>query len=649
MSGPAYPGWKHLRFDGDRDAGQRYLPIARKVLGFALQEAARNGLLTYTHTERLDDGAIIVGEVRGGQPRVTITVPPGGGETPPITLPDRFVVWPRNASLPDGIDAEQPRLILDPSWKTSFFNSAIAGYDAFAGKKGTYVGSLPDGLRFAGNVDWLGRRGERIQWYGPSSRYWYDPHIQPATQYGKFVFMLGKKLLDVEAYIADSEEDEPFPERWVMGAALRGNKLVTMQAELPVGTTDTTPICANAADMSNPWPVGDVSLITCEYLLVADDTPGFLRVQPDSRTVLWAGTLANALNPWFFNQSATQAVSIGLPANVIAQQHIDAPSTYTLRSPAPSPSQQAHTLNLLPDEDPAVSSTSISLPAGGGTATLAADFVGDEFREMTITRAPGTELADEFTAHMGGASWTLATGLFLGVIDTRASYRVTARFLLFADIREQVAIVHLSTRVARINTTPLDVYESVEIWRRGVKVGEIPLDLPAMDTGWLRSINFLPNLSDGIADTLGIVSGVALAPQFALYQAYTAYQTPGQRFLWQGGHGLIAYLAYAASERFGAVRWNFTSGGSGTDRLDNYTDDTTIQTRPDFDGNVSVLGCATTEGITMLSCYGFEFNTGRSVYYVDGGDLGELTGVSGEDARYHPIWLLGKQQIQPTA
>lgn len=75
MPGPRYEGWHHLRIEGDKAAAAALLPTARKVLGYVRQQAQFNGLQTYKHVLPVDGGKII-GEIIGGQPRVTIDVRP---------------------------------------------------------------------------------------------------------------------------------------------------------------------------------------------------------------------------------------------------------------------------------------------------------------------------------------------------------------------------------------------------------------------------------------------------------------------------------------------------------------------------------------------------------------------------------------------
>src|SRR5690606_35861489 len=145
---------------------------------------------------QLEDGTVIVAEKHGDIPRITITPAPPQPSIPPPIVRDDFVVWARTGALPDGIDEDRPQQILRPAWTTFFDNADVEGYEDFTGDKGTYGGMFPQGLLLAGNIDWLSPiTGERISWYGPSSRYWYDDWRLPRAQYGKHVFHLGQVLL----------------------------------------------------------------------------------------------------------------------------------------------------------------------------------------------------------------------------------------------------------------------------------------------------------------------------------------------------------------------------------------------------------------------------------------------------------------------
>lgn len=670
MPGVRYEGWRHTRVSGDPAAGAPYLTTATKLLGYVFEDAKRNNLGVHSLRQELEDGTVIIAEKHGDIPRITIVPAPSGSPQPETRTPDDFVVWARDSTHTTGIDADKPQQILRAtkakgggggagglsftgssaaSWKTYFFDSDIAGHASFPGAKGTYASMFPDGVCHAGNVDWKGADGERLSWYGPSTRYWYDPHIKPRAQYGKFVFLLGHKLLDVEQYIIDSDPDPAFDARWVMGAALDGALLYVVHADLPDGTTDMTPAPANSCFVDAPWPVGDVPVQVCTYAVVRTDAVTWNAV-PGSRTVLWSGDIANALNPWFFNESVTAGVSIGLPDSVLARELIVNEGANTLIA-GPSTTQQVHTFRLDPDDGWVMEHVTIEL-APGGTAVIAADFVEDSLHQMTVRRFAKDDLASAYAIGLGATEWETCAVKFLGSVEVspgffRPVYENASRNVLFADIRAGVVVLS-STEYRAAVSAPANSSSSVtmEVWRKGIKVHSQVLrsgtSLSAVDTGYTRQIGFFDFVS-GDHPPDGFMGSVTVAPHFPLYQTFTRYQSE-PRYSWQGAHGLNAYLGYPASARFGAARFNGYAG-SFVNRIDALTDESGLRIADDFDTNNSVLGCATSNDVTLLSCYSFEYQTGKSVSFADDATLADLTGIGGDDARYHPIWLLGRQPI----
>ncbi len=66
----------------------------------------------------------------------------------------------------------------------------------------------------------------------------------------------------------------------------------------------------------------------------------------------------------------------------------------------------------------------------------------------------------------------------------------------------------------------------------------------------------------------------------------------------------------------------------------------------DSDGQYCGLGCASSESHVLFSA-SLPYDTAAleppfALHYVTAGALPELTGVQGGNARYHPIWQLGK-------
>lgn len=174
--------WTHVRIIGSREAAAPYLPFGRKLLGFVKQDAAHNGLMTHKAVKWLPDGALVMAEIHGQQPIITIA-PPGTLALSIKEMMDRIVVFARRGGLWDGIDAEHPEQWLDvpgvsrkqdDGWMTRFYEAEITGFDPDNSTHGIYatmhqVSAFPKGTRRAGNIDHRSKDGYRVSWYGPSS------------------------------------------------------------------------------------------------------------------------------------------------------------------------------------------------------------------------------------------------------------------------------------------------------------------------------------------------------------------------------------------------------------------------------------------------------------------------------------------------
>lgn len=660
-SGARHVDWTHVRVLGDRDLAARHVPYARKLLGFVMDEAQRNSLGTYKLERTLQDGTRVIAEKHGDVPRITIATV-GGSSPLERKYQDNFVVWARDTEQPNGVDFDHPQQILqlrDGAWKTFFYSESVAGYAAFPGAKGTYVGQFPEGIIQAGNLDWEGDQLTRVSWYGPSTRYWFDPFVQPKRQYGTWVFMLGKVLLDTDEYVSSTPSDA-FAERWVLGAAVRNGFLYTVQALLPDGTTDTALPPFNSSDTSLPWPQGNVQLVLSRYAIVREDEVTY-SVAPGSRSVLWSGAVKNALNPWFFNRSVTAAVNMGLPDIVLVRrQFTGTGATQVMDPPAPSESNEVHTLTTSSGTW-AVNTVSVSM-APSGEAVVAADFRGDDLVQLTVRREAHGDLTNRFVFGFEGLEITAREVVFalldpdpVDGIGTRASWTGFRAWIMHADLRVSTFLVYRFESYQVLNAAALSRYtERVSLYRDGVRVTDPYVLGPGAsvtrDTGFVGELGVV--VSGEKYDE--IYAGLALSPLFAIYGQTSRYQnvswTAGG-YWWDlsGSHALYSYRGYPTEDTFGCSRIN-SAAASGVSRVDAGTDVATWEnTVDDFMGRQSLLSCATKDDITMLSTYGYEHQTGRSINYVDNGDLAALTGVGADLSRYRPVWLLGRPTDMETA
>lgn len=641
MPGVRYEGWRHTRVAGDPAAGAPYLTTATKLLGYVFEDAKRNNLGVHAMRQVLDDGTVIVAEKHGDIPRITIfPVGTEGGEIP-VKLPEDFVVHARTTAIPDGIDAEHPQQILraakekggPPDWKTYFYGPSTAGYAAFGLPKGTYVGLFTEGITHAGNLDWRGEDGERVSWGGPSSRYFLDPYTQPSAQYGKKVFMLGRVLLDMTAYNAAVVEPETtFPELWVLGAALRkvGGQfyLYVVHALIYDADTSAGTVPAFTIAYDSPYPFGDITTVLSRFTVLRDeDQPPAEQwsVANGSRLELYRGDIYNANTPWFFSPDATMAVSFALPESISAVL-----GTGVVVGP-PSASQQIHRL-LIPAGDAAsLVSSSVSLAAGQAAAALTGDFDEDgQPLQLLVKRAPDGDTLGAFWLSFEGQDYLLYSEHTLPGIGNSTT---TKRRLLWADLRANTFIFQ---RID-FNTSGFVLAGGVaviEIWRDGIRVGTIDLDYDAVLACGLQ---FAANQS---VNWRQLVDTIPVAPAFALYGIYTGSTGILVRYLlWEGALGIYGFRPYPPARHYGARAVNGVSSGPYVPFT---TEGEFDGNRLDADGKYSVLGAASYDGVTMLSCYGFVNDAGTSVQWVDNSTLQTLTGVAGEKNRYHPIWLLGK-------
>lgn len=668
MSGPRYTGWHHTRIVGDRDAGSVYLPEARTLLGYVMDEAERNQLGVHSARRELKDGTVIIAEKHGAIPRVTITPAGSEGEEIKLQVPSDFVVWARDAGHPAGIDAEHPQQILrakkakpagtaggnggihaaegggaaaDVSWQTFFFNSDVDGYEDFALAKGTYGGLFPGGVPRAGNVDWCGEDGERISWYGPSSRYFFDVFHQPRSQYDKKVFMQGRVILDVDDYLAHSPHDAGFTEHYVLGAALRKDSgtwwLYVAQADLPTVATSTATIPANTIFFGESLPQADVSVRINRYaMLTSDAHPAIeLSAANNGREALWAGVITSGVQPWIFDAACERAVTFAANTNATATTSTYVPGL----AGAPGETDVWYSATLTIDEDNVASATVTTATVsqtGGNKATLARDFKGGAAVDLLVSRSTQFNTPAAPVLSLGGASWPLHYREAIA-----GGYRYFKRWLLHADLREGEVLFFVQDV-----TVPDDVNVAlsgetwVELWRGGARITSIQaLGGAVTTTGLPQAVATLVDAS--LSDLYNRASGYALAPSWFVYgQVGYAYGTTvGGAFA--GIAPMFALVWPPASELYGSYGARATTPGAPT-TVASQRDASFADNSADFDGHTSAISCATVDNVTVFSVPAFAAGNDASLSFADDSPLGALTGVAGANARYHPIWLLGQ-------
>lgn len=631
-----YIDWTHIRVNGSREAAAPYVLEGRKLLGQVMEQAAFNGLDVYSLRRELSDGAVITAEKHGHIPRITITPPPREAGIPPPIVPDDFVVWARTTALPDGIDEDRPQQILRPAWTTFFADADVDGYDEFDRDKGTYGAMFPEGLPYAGNIDWQRKATkERINWYGPSSRYWYDDWRLPRAQYGTYVFHLGQVLLDVNAY-ADALA-EPFAERWVLGAAMTATHLYVVLAELPEDIEADTPP-ASAAQAPDAWatpsmPTSAIPVALRRFALVHDPgLPGPMQyvVPGDSHHDLWTGTIERGVSPWHFNEDVTVAVSHVPPAELeLTQRGEDV--IY------PAESHLRHAL-VIDGDQAELQTTAVSL-AGDDPAVIAED--GEAV--LQIVRKPYNGFAHALFYRLAGHDY-----LAMAVAEPPALLRYDRRQIVWADLREGVLLVmadhiqasewqfDLSFRLCSGGAEQVAWQDATEV----VTMGSYDAVRFALTEFAARAVS---PLALAHLNAYGVVEGGWLGgthnAQLALLHAH--YWLPFQ----------MADTAGGTRFAFDAGTWSNVQSKTAVAR------NTGANTQVDELGHTTLPGFATYKGYSVLSYSTNGAINGRRIKldYITGSDMATVTGVPGadttentvlgNDARYHPVWLLGARRL----
>lgn len=668
MSGPRHTGWMHTRLVGDRDRAKALVPAARKLLGFCQEQAAKMGLPTYQVTQPQSDGSVIVAELIAGQPRVTINAAPAPAPEASGPPAGGFVVYARTEALPDGIDEDYPQQVIredGDSYQTHVKTRSIA-----LGRRdgGTYGGRFPAGLTRAGNVDWTNARGERISWYGPSSRMFMDAYINPTAQWGKFVFMLGEALLDVEQYLVDSPGDGGFTDRWIVGAGIKIINttawLYTVQSGAADGVTDLSDLVDGGGRFAYPLAPQVITGGVHRYRLsVALDGAGVARYS------VVAGTREKLVNinlghpdPWFFNPEMTElGCHSALPPGLEPQWQAawtfdptnlpDAFDDAVRKNPGAA---QTHT-RLAIDDDGVVTligQTDYSVVSAGAAVPLCSDYAVGGIRQFTVRLDAGLVP----WLGLGAAEialWQVTrTGDFIDAMK---------RWIVYASPRDGLLVALREHRIFNEATSgPGEPGETgdglvLEVWRDGaLEHSETPFPAPAPPFGFVRT--FRPN-----TEMLADLAGVSITPAWFVWGVLqTFYNTtegpPDETPVTWGSYDTFigccvtyALLAHPAAAWFGTYDRALPPPGPHADRPP-----TPISTlvaggfsgnRADVDGIYSTVGCAATAKSVLLSVALPTTGDDRTLHYASRASLPALTGITGASRRYHPIWLLGRPPL----
>lgn len=634
-------------FTGDKKVAQKYLREARRVVYILLERLPKDPLPAGRKKVKLH-GGVTVEVVIAGLDVTAIIHAPAPEEKLPRTFDD-FVVFPRNAANPDGV-YEYPEEILRPpsgktGWRTFFYDLSHPLYEGFAGAKGTYKNDykamplFPDGIRHAGNIDWRGKDGERLSWYGPENRYWYDTWRQPSAQYGRFVFNLGQVLLDVDQYCTDNSVD--FADRLVVGACLRehddGLYLYAMMTDMPDLSVPPYDIPAFTVYFSESYPLYSVSFTLRRFKLLRDDDPLNTEAQKysvidGSAQDLWSASAWRACNPWVFNLEGTKMTTFALGTSPVFT--FSTANSDTLAGPPPDEMDRID-VDLTDPFAITFTVTNPSMPAGGGAAAMAIDYNDDgQEIEVALTREPFRGSAHALVLLVGGVKvplWFKEPSPGYASMNTRRS-------IVWMDARAQFVVVdeyQIKESTPGIPSGPYVETLYTVIFFQGQEVARTAYSTTGGASGGF-------DLNIGALDSCAAVPVAPLAWMWML-SAVVSLGTMRASVL---GNVFSQRIPYVASETFGQFGAR-SAVGSPSNPIDALCTEGLSNQPQDVHGRRFAGAAAARDGIIAMSIRLKGLNADpvdpdTSAFYVTGSSLTTVTGLGGTSARYHLIWLLGQ-------
>lgn len=461
-----------LRFVGDQALCKQHIPRARVELG-RLLSVMGEGVTTAAMSRELAPGVVVRVAFHAGEPIATIDASGATDVPPPIRLPG-IMSSPVSAAYPEGVDPDHPETVLVPilqdeadAWMVTWFDPGVAVWADTPRPRAAYAPAYPEGVHHVGEIDWRGTRGERLSWYGPRSRYWFDPAEAAVNLFPiPYLFHLGTIWLFTSQYAANV--DDPNVDGGILGAAIYRRP-------------------SDGAVFLHTAQLIDDTVRIIRYTLTEDIAGGGnVRALISTYEILWTQEIPDCRTPWFFNASGTAAVHMTDPFN----------GAYDWSGVDPPPAAcTVWRVAIAPDG--AVSSSAESVgyeaTAQGGTnhptpAVVALDFRGDvEVSARVVYMAKDafnnadTRIAfnvpPEWLGNVVGEFTTGHAGLM--EIDGRVfSLQYSSRLfphytwdkVLFMDLRIGL-VVSLQSRIfGLIEIAPESRRTEVCIWRDGVKV-----------------------------------------------------------------------------------------------------------------------------------------------------------------------------------
>lgn len=657
----AYNNPVRLILQGDRVEAARYIDVARAALWKLARATQSNGATTTRHRLQMAGGVTVDLSLAGLEATIVINAPLQNEEK--WVAPHDFVVWPRDAAHTSGIDAEHPQLILRiernektgaARWTTYFYNQETGGYADFAGRKGSYFRAFPNGVANGGNIEWESPRGEVISWYGPSARYWYDAYAQLRYQYGKFVFMNGQKLLDVDAYVTASTAQAPITARWIIGAALRydGSNvyLFTVQSEAPDMTTDMTTLPGNTVKLTDPAPHTAQTLRFYRYTLDLETSPQGLtnyRVRTNSRILL--GSAPNfSSEPWFFNPECTEALVYTYPDGFVLAKIIDRDTPpdsgdFGVGDQLFPPTEQFRIrVPIALDSISGSTVESLSVTNNGVPVPIASDYAADgSLVTMNVI------VENDMTTYLELAGTRHQLSKVMSLHEHEGDNRVQAnlRWVVFADLRNSLLVMMTYevtfTFPGGVGATYIEIYKDGALVHRELNHPFETIPEHGFSFSLLDHDRKYYNLR-----------GRSVAPYYYVFGMLLNVRGGGGGVIYDAEFGSCNYqynwLPYPSAGYFGTYDPSPPNPASHPP--------TTVGSRSnagfnsnlaDGNGHYNVTACNFYDKTIMLSLASPSAGGDGSYVFVSNETLARLTGVSGTNARYHPLWRIGKPAGSP--
>lgn len=268
-------------YRGDPRIAQRYLPLARALLGQVVKRTAEAGVVSARQRFDIPDGAGTIEVIVAGLQTIAVIDVQASGPLRTFGL-DGFVLSTHSA-IGNVLVAPTEPVGDYVSWFESAEAAAIA---SVPGEARVYGEFYPDGLNACGNVDWKGADGLAVTYSGPISRYF--PGDGGGVQYK--VHCQGKTLFDATTFVSGDARTG-----WrVFGAGLRR-----------IGAQLWLYVMHGDASFDLDW---DFMLARYRVTEPAETPPFGALTLSGVWEEVWAGQNGGALIPtlWFFNESCTE-------------------------------------------------------------------------------------------------------------------------------------------------------------------------------------------------------------------------------------------------------------------------------------------------------------------------------------------------------